>query len=141
MTEIREKSNSFKRFSLLLLGLVWILNGSLHLYNYQDQTHLILGVIFTLLGIAYFFMHFYYRNTGYIAWNNSEILISRWQRKKSEKFLFDDIVNITVTNSHFILKSKYSKTLSWELKSYTKEDIFLLKTTFSAVELQNLKQC
>ncbi len=141
MIKIKEKPNNFKRLSLLLLGLIWFSNGILHFYNYQNETNLILGILFLLLGIAYFFMHYYYRNTGYIAWDDTEIIVSQWQRRKPNNYLFTDISSITVTNSHFILKSKRSKGFSLSLKSFNKEDIALLQSTFSTEVIPSFKQC
>ncbi|MDT0650308.1 hypothetical protein [Autumnicola edwardsiae] len=126
MQKIHGQLNFFRRYYNLIFGSFWMIFSILSFLFASEELFVFLYLIPAVL---YFFSHFYYRNTNriFIAWNNEKIIVAEHLQSEKEYFL-TEIDSLSVTNSHFILKSGAANGSMMELKYFAQEDIQLLQS-------------
>ena len=133
MTKIIRKRNFFKRFQNLIMGTLWLMVGATYLVVSENKDYNILSLIYLFLGMFYFVLYFLQkeRNQEFIAWDEENLVLSKWQLKPLN-FSLAEINQITLTNNHFILTStSRSPGETMELSGYSETDLKLLRNRFS----------
>ena len=133
MTKIIRKRNFLKQFQNLIMGTLWFIVGTFYLLVTESNDFELLSLLYLFLGMFYFVLSFIQkeRNQEFIAWDEEQLILSKWQLKPV-KYSLVEINQITLTNNHLILTST-SRSLgeTMELSGYSETDLRLLRNRFS----------
>ena len=133
MTKINRKRNFFIQFQNLILGTLWLLVGIAYFMISENDNFKILSGLNLLLGLFYFGLHFFQKgqNQEFIAWDEEQLTISKWQQKPVT-YPLAEVSQIFITGSYFIVKtSPEAPGETMELSGYSESDLDLLKSRFS----------
>ncbi len=133
MTKIIRKRHFFRQYTNLILGVLWLSIGVGYFWIGEIEEFNFLFVFNLLLGLAYLALHLLQkdRNQEFIAWDEEQLILSKWQLKPVT-YSLAQISRVTVTNSYFILNTNPDAPgETMELSGYSENDLYLLRRKFS----------
>lgn len=131
MFRIEKKSSFFIRNQFHLFAGLWLLFSLGMLLTGKDATNYIIAGGYFIIAACYVYLAWAKNdlNEAYIAWDEEQLVISRFAQKP-KTYVFAPELNIYLSGNHLIIKAPKAMGDMVELKGFKEEDLALLREKF-----------